>query len=128
MSYGIKKSKLKEKSQSENPYYVDGRDMSKVPIYYLEEEDNGLTEDQEIALWQYGVDTGVVWQLQGWYGRNASEMIEAGILTHSKKQNYDYYGNKLPVRKTESKEETEEYFLGKDPKKHKDYKYFKGEK
>jgi hypothetical protein len=29
---------------------------------------------------------------------------------------------------TATKEETEEYFLGPDPRKHKDYKYFSGKK
>jgi len=32
---------------------------------------------------------------------------------------------KYPFKSTE---EAEEYFLGKNPKKHKDYKYFKGSK
>jgi hypothetical protein len=99
MAYKIKTKPLKEKkSTTKNPYFVDGKDMSKVPIYYLE-GDYGLTEKQEIALWQYGVDTGQVWHLQGWYGRNAQDMINAGVLKYPKKRTTDDYGNKIPTEK-----------------------------
>ena len=30
---------------------------------------------------QYLIDTGMVWQLQGWYGRTAVNLINAGICT-----------------------------------------------
>ena len=33
-----------------------------------------------VAAWQHLVDTGVVWQLQGWYGRTAAAMIENGVI------------------------------------------------
>lgn len=42
-----------------------------------------------------------------------------------------HYDNKEKAEKYKQKletEKTEEYFLGKAPRKHKDYKYFKGEK
>lgn len=38
------------------------------------------TEEEYLAAWQYLVDTGVVWQLQGWYGRTARDLIEAGQI------------------------------------------------
>ena len=99
MPYKIKNKPVKEKKDNKsNPYFVDGKDMSKVPIYYLEGE-NGLTEKQEIALFQYGVDTGIIWKLQGWYGRNAQDMLNAGILKYPKERTYDYYGNPIPTQK-----------------------------
>jgi len=39
------------------------------------------TEDQIIEAWQTLIDTGICWRLQGWFGRNAQRMIEAGICT-----------------------------------------------
>jgi hypothetical protein len=38
------------------------------------------TPEQIIEAWQHLVDTGLAWSLQGWFGRNASRMIEEGII------------------------------------------------
>ena len=35
---------------------------------------------QYFAAWQHLVNTGVVWELQGWYGRTAMAYIEKGLL------------------------------------------------
>ena len=69
-----------------------------VPIYALESDDYGLTKKQEIAVWQHGVDSGQVWHLQGWYGRNAAAMLEDGTLHFPKKQTFDAYGNPIPTQ------------------------------
>mgnify|MGYP003139294033 CR=1 FL=1 len=37
-------------------------------------------ENQVIEAWQHLVDTGVVWSLQGWYGRNAMRLIDNGVI------------------------------------------------
>ena len=37
-------------------------------------------EQQEIDAWQHLVDTGIVWKLQGWFGRNAARLIDNGII------------------------------------------------
>ena len=35
--------------------------------------------DEQIQAWQHLIDTALVWQLQGWYGRTATRLIEEGI-------------------------------------------------
>lgn len=42
------------------------------------EESSGEAETQ--AAWQYLVDTGLAWSLQGWFGRTAAGLIEAGAI------------------------------------------------
>lgn len=42
----------------------------------------GVEEAEEFEIleaWQYLIDTGVVWTLQGFYGRMARDLIEQGI-------------------------------------------------
>ena len=33
-----------------------------------------------VQAWQHLVDTGMVWQLQGWFGRAAARMISQGTI------------------------------------------------
>ena len=37
------------------------------------------TEAEQIEAWQYLIDTGMCWTLQGWFGRTARDLIEAGV-------------------------------------------------
>jgi len=37
------------------------------------------TEEELNEAWQYLIDTGLCWKLQGWYGRCAQDLIDAGI-------------------------------------------------
>ena len=37
------------------------------------------SKETMIEAWQLLIDTGVAWQLQGWFGRTASQLIENGI-------------------------------------------------
>lgn len=47
----------------------------------IEHEQGSTSEEEDIRLFQYLVDTGLAWQLQGYYGRTARDMIEAGLIT-----------------------------------------------
>ena len=38
------------------------------------------SEKEVIEAWQYLVDTGLAWQLQGFFGRTAMALIENGII------------------------------------------------
>lgn len=42
-------------------------------------EQGALPQDEAIQLIQHGIDNGWVWQLQGFYGRTANMLINAGI-------------------------------------------------
>ena len=41
------------------------------------EAENG---DQAVQAWQHLHDTGLAYQLQGWFGRNCRALIEDGII------------------------------------------------
>ena len=45
------------------------------------------TEQEVIAAWQYLHDTGLAYQLQGWFGRTAQELIKKEII---KNKSYEY--------------------------------------
>ena len=38
-------------------------------------------EETTIAAWQSLIDSGLVWQLQGFFGRTAAQLIEQGICS-----------------------------------------------
>ena len=44
-------------------------------------DEGTLSEDEETELFQHLVDIGLAWQLQGRIGRQAANMINAGLVT-----------------------------------------------
>ena len=44
-----------------------------------------VDEDKQIEAWQHLLDTGLVWSLQGWFGRTAMDLIEQGIIERKNK-------------------------------------------
>lgn len=39
------------------------------------------SEEEMLAAWQHLVDTGLVWKLQGWFGRTAQHLIDEGVIS-----------------------------------------------
>lgn len=48
---------------------------------------DGIEHDAETlrSAWQYLIDTGECWKLQGWFGRTAQSLIAAGICHEATK-------------------------------------------
>jgi hypothetical protein len=38
------------------------------------------SEEQVLNAWQYLVDTGLAYRLQGWFGRTAQTLIDQGLI------------------------------------------------
>lgn len=60
--------------------------MSEAKVYdrvgaIIAYETGELDGDKIVELFQHLVDTGLAWQLQGHYGRTASALIEAGLVS-----------------------------------------------
>ena len=52
------------------------------PFLAVEIAENGSDDEEEfLSAWQYLVTSGLAWTLQGWFGRTATDMIEAGLIT-----------------------------------------------
>jgi len=50
-------------------------------IMTIEGDNGGATEEEIIAAFQVLIDDGMVWSLQGFYGRAATQLIDSGACT-----------------------------------------------
>ena len=48
-------------------------------------EEGDIDDDRLLGMFQHLVDTGMAWKLQGFYGRTAIALIEAGHITRPNK-------------------------------------------
>jgi hypothetical protein len=48
------------------------------------------SKEQYLEAWQMLIDTGMAYQLQGWFGRTANRLIEAGHCTKRQTNNQPY--------------------------------------
>jgi hypothetical protein len=57
----------------------------------VEEAEN---EEELIEAWQFLIDTGLCWKLQGFFGRTAHDLIELGVC-HAKESETNSQGAEL---------------------------------
>ncbi len=73
--------------QSNLPYSCDWKtnqgsiEMNTLDAIMIAEGEKEATLDESITAWQHLIDTGVVWKLQGVFGRTAKDLIESGLCT-----------------------------------------------
>jgi hypothetical protein len=60
----------------------------------MEWENGLLTEEKEIELFQFLLDEGHCWRLQGFYGMRATYLIEAGLIVDKRKAFYKRQQNR----------------------------------
>ena len=56
-------------------------EMTPINAVLIAEGDIEADQDTQIEAWQYLVDTGLAWHLQGWFGRTADQLIEQEVIT-----------------------------------------------
>lgn len=49
-----------------------------------------------LSAWQYLIDTGHAWKLQGYYGRTAIHLMKQGYCKPAPVRHTDYWGNLVP--------------------------------
>jgi len=55
-------------------------DATNVMDYILAYEEGSITDEYYIALFQYLLDSGMAWTLQGFYGRTTVDLLNTGYL------------------------------------------------
>ena len=53
--------------------------------------DNEQEDEYVTAAWQYLIDTGLAWQLQGYFGRTAKRLIDEGYCTYTDRADEERY-------------------------------------
>jgi len=46
-------------------------------------EGENATQSEQLEAWAYLIKTGLCWNLQGWFGRNALSLIDSGYISKS---------------------------------------------
>jgi hypothetical protein len=54
-------------------------------VMIAEGVEDAESEEQFLEAWQVLVDTGMAWQLQGFFGRTATQLIEQGLINPPQK-------------------------------------------
>ena len=49
------------------------------------------TQKEQLEAWAYLIKTGLCWNLQGWFGRQAYSLIQAGAISNTGEINKELY-------------------------------------
>jgi len=60
--------------------------------------DEDATEEEVVRTYQYLINTGQAWRLEGHVGRTAMALIEEGRCALGPEAYTDYYGGRVPSR------------------------------
>jgi len=60
--------------------------MTSYEAIMIAEGDQPSTLELYTEAWQYLINTGLCWKLQGWFGREATRMIEEGVCHENREQ------------------------------------------
>jgi hypothetical protein len=71
-----RKNFIQEKTNTKEKNMTPGEAIGIAEGYIECDDENKINE-----AWQFLIDTGMCWQLQGWFGRTAVRLIEEGICT-----------------------------------------------
>ena len=56
-------------------------EMTPINAVLIAEGEIATDQETQIEAWQYLVDTGLAWSLQGSFGRMAQELIDQDVIT-----------------------------------------------
>jgi hypothetical protein len=73
-----KETTQRDQLPAETVFLMTNQQLSQA-LDLVQAVESSSIEDQ-IDAWQELVNTGLVWQLQGWYGRTAQQLITQGII------------------------------------------------
>jgi len=70
--------------------------MEMLDAVMIAEDINEANEKTQLEAWQYLVDTGLAWQLQGWFGREATKLLKQGVIKPARRNVDDNYPRQEP--------------------------------
>lgn len=74
--------KVMNKSCCFQSEFTDGRAISALSAVTLIEDEEDENGEDTLRAWAFLIKAGLVWQLQGWYGRVATKLIDGGVISH----------------------------------------------
>jgi hypothetical protein len=81
----FKTTKFSEGNWFQRRKQMADKEMTIFEATMIAEGVDEASEEKQTEAWQMLIDTGMCWKLQGFFGRTAQSLIEAGICSPAKK-------------------------------------------